>query len=199
MADLTGKSCFVTGGSRGIGREIALELGRHGGTVAVGYHTDDIGHDHEAHANEVSAEIAAAGGQAYAIGCDVRDPASIHAAIAQRRRTLRQCRRPRQQRRDHPRSFARQDVARGVGFRRRDEPVERLPRDCQGAAAYGRGTLRPHRQHQLGGRPARQLTARRTTPPRKPGSSASPRPRRSSSPARASRSMRSRPASSRRR
>jgi len=46
MADLTGKSCFVTGGSRGIGREIALELGRHGGMVAVGYHTDDIGHDH---------------------------------------------------------------------------------------------------------------------------------------------------------
>ncbi len=82
MADLTGKSCFVTGGSRGIGREIALELGRHGGMVAVGYHTDDIGHDHEAHANDVTAEIVAAGGQAYAIGCDVRDPVSIGVAVA---------------------------------------------------------------------------------------------------------------------
>jgi len=82
MADLSGKSCFVTGGSRGIGREIALELGRHGGAVAVGYHSDEIGHDHEAQANEVSAEIAAAGGEAYAIGCDVRNPASIDAAIA---------------------------------------------------------------------------------------------------------------------
>ena len=82
MADLTGRSCFVTGGSRGIGREIALELGRHGGMVAVGYHTDDIGHDHEAHANDVTAEIVAAGGQAYAIGCDVRDPASIDVAVA---------------------------------------------------------------------------------------------------------------------
>ena len=82
MADLTGKSCFVTGGSSGIGREIALELGRLGGTVAVGYLSDDEGHDLEAEGNEVSAEIAAAGGQAYAIGCDVRDPASIDAAVA---------------------------------------------------------------------------------------------------------------------
>ena len=82
MADLTGRSCFVTGGSRGIGKEIALELGRHGGTIAVGYHTDDIGHDHEAHAREVSAQIVAAGGEAYAIGCDVRNPASINSAVA---------------------------------------------------------------------------------------------------------------------
>ena len=82
MADLTGKSCFVTGGSSGIGREIALELGRHGGTVAVGYLSDDAGHDLVAEANEVTAEISAAGGQAYAIGCDVSDPASVDAAIA---------------------------------------------------------------------------------------------------------------------
>ncbi len=82
MADLTGKSCFVTGGSSGIGREIALELGRLGGTVAVGYLSDDEGHDLEAEGNEVSAEIVAAGGQAYAIGCDVSNPASVDAAIA---------------------------------------------------------------------------------------------------------------------
>jgi len=34
---LDGKSGLVTGGGRGIGRAIALELGRHGANVAVGY------------------------------------------------------------------------------------------------------------------------------------------------------------------
>jgi acetoacetyl-CoA reductase len=34
---LQGKSGLVTGGGRGIGRAIALELGRHGANVAVGY------------------------------------------------------------------------------------------------------------------------------------------------------------------
>ncbi len=81
MAELTGKSCIVTGGSRGIGRAIALELGRRGASVAVGYHPEEIGHNHEEQADEVTADIAASGGQAYAIGCDVRDPASISATV----------------------------------------------------------------------------------------------------------------------
>src|SRR5438132_3718872 len=34
---LSGKSGLVTGGGRGIGRAIALEVGRHGANVAVGY------------------------------------------------------------------------------------------------------------------------------------------------------------------
>jgi 3-oxoacyl-[acyl-carrier protein] reductase len=34
---LQGKTCVVTGSSRGIGREIALELGRHGASVAVNF------------------------------------------------------------------------------------------------------------------------------------------------------------------
>ena len=54
MAELTGKACLVTGGSRGIGRAIALELGRQGAFVAVGY-----AHN-EAAAEEVAAEIAVA-------------------------------------------------------------------------------------------------------------------------------------------
>ena len=83
MAELTGKSCLVTGGSRGIGRAIALELGRHGASVAVGYHSDEIGHNNnKEEADEVTAEIETSGGQAFAFACDVRDPASVEPAVA---------------------------------------------------------------------------------------------------------------------
>jgi 3-oxoacyl-(acyl-carrier-protein) reductase len=76
MAELTGKACLVTGGSRGIGRAIALELGRHGAFVAVGY-----AHN-KAAAEEVATEIAKSGGKAFAFECDVQDPAAIEPAVA---------------------------------------------------------------------------------------------------------------------
>jgi len=76
MAELKGKACLVTGASRGIGRAIALELGRHGASVAVGY-----AHNVEA-AEEVAAEIAGFGGQSFAIGCDVRVPEAVEPMVA---------------------------------------------------------------------------------------------------------------------
>jgi 3-oxoacyl-(acyl-carrier-protein) reductase len=71
MAALTGEACIVTGASRGIGRAIALELGRHGASVAVGY-----AQNAEA-ATEVAAEIVSSGGQSFAFACDVRDRHAI--------------------------------------------------------------------------------------------------------------------------
>jgi 3-oxoacyl-(acyl-carrier-protein) reductase len=76
MAELTGKACLVTGGSRGIGRAIALELGRQGASVAVGYAQN------KGAAEEVAAEIARSGGQSFAFGCDVQDPDAIAPAVA---------------------------------------------------------------------------------------------------------------------
>jgi len=76
MADLKGKACLVTGASRGIGRAIALELGRHGASVAVGYAKNA-----EA-AEAVVAEIVASGGEAFAFAIDVQDPATIEPAVA---------------------------------------------------------------------------------------------------------------------
>src|SRR4029453_3513792 len=52
MTDLKGKACRVPGGSRGVGRAIALELGRCGASVAVGFVSN------EEAAAEVAAEIA---------------------------------------------------------------------------------------------------------------------------------------------
>lgn len=63
MAEM--RTAIVTGGSRGIGRAISLELGRLGYAVTVNYATRPDA------AQEVVAEIKAAGGHALAVGGDV--------------------------------------------------------------------------------------------------------------------------------
>jgi len=70
FASLEGKLALVTGGSRGIGRAIALELGRAGAEVVVGYRTG-----REA-AESVAAEI---GGRA--LEADVSDAESAKALV----------------------------------------------------------------------------------------------------------------------
>ncbi len=65
MFDLTGKVALVTGGSRGIGRAIALAMAAQGAKVGVNYVTNA-----EA-ANEVVQKIANCGGQAFAVQGDV--------------------------------------------------------------------------------------------------------------------------------
>jgi 3-oxoacyl-[acyl-carrier protein] reductase len=65
MAPLTDKIAIVTGGSRGIGRAVALELARRGATVVVNYQKNADA------ANEVVNEITAGGGKASAVQADV--------------------------------------------------------------------------------------------------------------------------------
>ncbi len=75
-AELTGKLAVVTGASRGIGRSIAVELGRLGARVVVNY----VGN--EAAAHETVALIKAAGGpDAVAMKFDVSDAAQVDAAF----------------------------------------------------------------------------------------------------------------------
>ena len=62
-----GRHVLITGASRGIGRAIALELGRRGNFVVVNYN----GSAEKAEA--VKQEIEAAGGEACAMQCDVSD------------------------------------------------------------------------------------------------------------------------------
>ncbi len=70
FASLEGKTALVTGGSRGIGRAIALELGRAGANVVVGYRTG------REEAEAVASEI---GGRA--VEADVGDPESAKALV----------------------------------------------------------------------------------------------------------------------
>ena len=64
---LDNKIALITGGSRGIGKAIALELSRRGAAVAVNYN-----HSSQA-ADEVVASIQSAGGAAQAFQADISD------------------------------------------------------------------------------------------------------------------------------
>jgi len=73
--DFQNKVALVTGGSRGIGRAISVELGRGGATVVVNYAGN------EAAARETCALVEAAGGKAEARRFDVADAAACQAVI----------------------------------------------------------------------------------------------------------------------
>ncbi|MFC7236051.1 3-oxoacyl-ACP reductase FabG [Halosegnis marinus] len=74
---LAGKTCVVTGGSRGIGRSIATELARYGATVAVNYVSSETA------AGTVVEDIRGAGGDAEAVRADVADAEAV-ASMAER-------------------------------------------------------------------------------------------------------------------
>jgi 3-oxoacyl-[acyl-carrier protein] reductase len=72
---LGNKVALVTGGSRGIGRAIALDLAKNGASVAVNFAGS------EAKANEVVDEIKANGGNAFAIKADVSNGDEVQQMI----------------------------------------------------------------------------------------------------------------------
>ncbi len=75
MIDLTGKSAVVTGGSRGIGKAIALRLVRQGADVAFSYRGN------ESAARETAAEIESLGRRALPVQGDATDPEAAEALI----------------------------------------------------------------------------------------------------------------------
>jgi len=80
--DLTGTTALVTGASRGIGRAIAVGLGRHGAAVIVNYHANA-----EA-AQQVVDQIEADGGRAWAVQADVSSKQQVSRLFEQARRHL---------------------------------------------------------------------------------------------------------------
>jgi 3-oxoacyl-[acyl-carrier protein] reductase len=82
MGNLDGRSAIVTGGSRGIGRAIAMELGRQGANVYLTYRSNG------ALAEQVAEEIRGFGVPAVAAEVDVLDPAAIERMVEQAHDTL---------------------------------------------------------------------------------------------------------------
>jgi 3-oxoacyl-[acyl-carrier protein] reductase len=77
VIDLGGKVALVTGGSRGIGKAIALRLAGQGADVAFTYRGN------EAAATACSGELAALGRRAIAIQADATDPAAADMVVKQ--------------------------------------------------------------------------------------------------------------------
>lgn len=71
--ELEGKVVAITGGASGIGRASALGAAREGARIALIDRTD---------AASVAQEIADLGGEALALGCDIRDAATVGATMA---------------------------------------------------------------------------------------------------------------------
>ena len=76
MGDFSGHAAFVTGGSRGVGRAIALEFAGRGANVAIVYKSS------RESADQVAAEIASHGRRALALQADVGDCDAITRAFA---------------------------------------------------------------------------------------------------------------------
>jgi len=74
---LSGKVALVTGASRGIGKAIAISLGRQGAEVIVNYSAS------EASAEEVARSITDKGGISYKLKFDVSDEESVNTGINQ--------------------------------------------------------------------------------------------------------------------
>jgi len=77
---LKGKTLFITGASRGIGLAIAKRAAQDGANVAVVAKTEQPNPKLPGTIYTAAEEIAAAGGQALPIPCDIRDEAGVAAA-----------------------------------------------------------------------------------------------------------------------
>jgi citronellol/citronellal dehydrogenase len=81
MRTLTGKTVFITGASRGIGRAIALRCARDGANIVVAAKTAEPHPKLQGTIHSVAAEVEAAGGRALPVQLDIRDETAVEAAV----------------------------------------------------------------------------------------------------------------------
>ena len=77
---LKGKTLFITGASRGIGREIALRAARDGANIVIAAKSAEPHPKLPGTIFSVAKEVEAAGGKALALQVDVRDEVAVREA-----------------------------------------------------------------------------------------------------------------------
>jgi NAD(P)-dependent dehydrogenase (short-subunit alcohol dehydrogenase family) len=74
LFDLSGKTAIVTGGGKGVGRQLAQGLAEAGANIVVCARKPD-------RCDEAAAELEQLGVRALGLGCDVRDPEQVQAVV----------------------------------------------------------------------------------------------------------------------
>jgi len=81
LADLKNKTVFITGATRGIGREIALRFARDGANIVVTGKTAEPNPKLAGTIHSTAREVEAAGGRALPLQLDIRDENAVAAAV----------------------------------------------------------------------------------------------------------------------
>jgi citronellol/citronellal dehydrogenase len=81
MSLLKGKTAFITGASRGIGKAIALKIASDGANIAIAAKTDTPHPKLPGTIHQTAEEVMQAGGKALPLVVDIRDEFQIHAAV----------------------------------------------------------------------------------------------------------------------
>jgi NAD(P)-dependent dehydrogenase (short-subunit alcohol dehydrogenase family) len=80
---ITGKTAIVTGASRGIGKQVAIELGRRGANVVVAARTVEAHRRLSGTIGETVAAVEETGAKALAVRTDLRDPDDVADLVRQ--------------------------------------------------------------------------------------------------------------------
>ena len=83
MQSLRGKTLFITGASRGIGKAIALRAARDGANIVIAAKTTVAHPKLPGTIHTAAGDVEAAGGKALAVAVDVREEADIDRAVEQ--------------------------------------------------------------------------------------------------------------------
>jgi citronellol/citronellal dehydrogenase len=83
MATLRGKTLFITGASRGIGKAVALRAARDGANVVIAAKTRMPNPKLPGTIGTAAEEVERAGGKALPVQCDIREEGEVRSAVAQ--------------------------------------------------------------------------------------------------------------------